>query len=141
MMYKNAYKVETISPARICDALKYLIDTPLFKKYEITIDEHFLKEYEGKYDETTDFIVDENDIKIVEDMYKEQDRDDNENRKDEQIDSNKNEPSCSEEILDPETIKALFDDDDLLENEHLDGKKKETKVKDQKNKKSRKRRR
>ena len=52
---------ETIRPAVICDALKYLMETPLYKKYKIETDPSFFKRYEGKYKEKINFIVDEAD--------------------------------------------------------------------------------
>lgn len=66
LKYKTSYKCETISPARVCDALKYLIQTPLYVENDIKIDEEYFNRYDQNYDEMINFIIDEGDIKIVE---------------------------------------------------------------------------
>lgn len=45
--YKQDYMFETIRPARVCEALKYLIDTPLYKENKISIDKNYLEKYEN----------------------------------------------------------------------------------------------
>lgn len=65
LSHKTTYKCEIIRPAYLCDALKYLITTPLYKKHKIEIDPEYLDRYDKKYDIELDFIVDENDKACV----------------------------------------------------------------------------
>lgn len=49
---------EIIQPGKICDALKYLIETPLYKKYKITVYNNFFTQDENHYSEETDLSLD-----------------------------------------------------------------------------------
>lgn len=49
---------ETIRPKVIFKALNYLINTPLYIKHKIKIDEKFFKRYENHEDEIIEFIID-----------------------------------------------------------------------------------
>ena len=62
MLHSSDYMFETIRPAVVCEALKYLQNTPLYLKYQIKIDNHFFQRYDGKYDEKINFIIDKSDI-------------------------------------------------------------------------------
>lgn len=55
LMHKSYYMHETIRPAAVCDSLKHLKETPLYRKNDIQIDTRYLERYEGQ-----NFIV-END--------------------------------------------------------------------------------
>ncbi|XP_055856560.1 uncharacterized protein LOC129919626 isoform X2 [Episyrphus balteatus] len=55
------YMFETIRPAVVCDALKYLMTTPLYIKNNIQIDKAYFNQYDKEYDELVEFIVDSND--------------------------------------------------------------------------------
>lgn len=65
LLHKSAYQAETISPANICDALTYLLETPLFKKHNIQIDQEFFNRYEHNHDETLEFIVEDEDYETA----------------------------------------------------------------------------
>lgn len=51
---------ETIQLFVVCKALQYLLDTPLYKKYDIQIDSDFFQRYSKEHNEETDFIADDN---------------------------------------------------------------------------------
>ncbi|KAL7291629.1 hypothetical protein TKK_0014667 [Trichogramma kaykai] len=62
------YMYETIKPSKVCKALKYLRDTPLYLEHKIHIDNNFFNNYE--YDnEDLDFVVDEEDLRNIENTY------------------------------------------------------------------------
>ena len=56
--HKSNYMFETIRPAKVCEALQYLISTALYRKYEISIDDKYFHLYENMTNEEVDFIVD-----------------------------------------------------------------------------------
>lgn len=59
--HKSDYMFETIRPGVICEALNHLINTPLYKKHEIKIDENFFKRYENNNDDVIEFIIEDTD--------------------------------------------------------------------------------
>uniref|UniRef100_A0ABD2WCW2 DUF6570 domain-containing protein n=1 Tax=Trichogramma kaykai TaxID=54128 RepID=A0ABD2WCW2_9HYME len=63
--HKSDYMFETIKPSKICEALKYLQNTPLYKDNEIKINEEFFTNYENNNNDL-DFIIDEADIDQIE---------------------------------------------------------------------------
>ena len=58
--HKSNYVFETIRPAKVCEALQYLISTPLYRKYEISTDDKYFHLYENITNEEVNVIV-END--------------------------------------------------------------------------------
>ena len=62
MEHATSYMNEVIFPANICEALKYLQETPLYKKHDIQIDPNFFEKYENNYNSKIDFIIDPSDI-------------------------------------------------------------------------------
>ena len=56
--HKSNYMFETIRPAKVCEALQYLILTPLYRKYEISIDDKYFHLFENMTNEEVNFIVD-----------------------------------------------------------------------------------
>ncbi|XP_026475405.1 uncharacterized protein LOC113380264 [Ctenocephalides felis] len=59
--HKSDYMFESVRPKFICNAIRYLINTPLYKKYEITFDEKYFDNCENLMSEKLDFIVDKSD--------------------------------------------------------------------------------
>lgn len=57
MKHKTDYMYETIIPGLVCEALNYLIHTPLYKKYGVTASSTYLKRYEN-FENEINFIVD-----------------------------------------------------------------------------------
>ena len=67
--HTSDYMNGTIKPAKVCRALEYLLDTPLYKKNNITINKEFFKSFDNNND-NINFIVNkenENDTKSVND--------------------------------------------------------------------------
>uniref|UniRef100_A0A8D8ZHS9 ATP-dependent DNA helicase n=1 Tax=Cacopsylla melanoneura TaxID=428564 RepID=A0A8D8ZHS9_9HEMI len=60
IQHKTHYMFETIRPAIVIDALKYLCQTPLYIKNNIKIDEEYLARYNEQYNENIDFVVNNN---------------------------------------------------------------------------------
>ena len=58
--HKSNNMFETIRPAKVCEALQYLISMPLYRKYDINIDSKYFHLYENMISEEVNFIV-END--------------------------------------------------------------------------------
>ena len=58
LKHKSNYMFETIRPAKVCEALQYLISMPLYRKYEISIDDKYFHLYENMTNEELNFIVD-----------------------------------------------------------------------------------
>uniref|UniRef100_A0A8D8UR91 ATP-dependent DNA helicase n=1 Tax=Cacopsylla melanoneura TaxID=428564 RepID=A0A8D8UR91_9HEMI len=63
--HKSYYMFETIRPAAVCDALRYLRNTPLYIKHDIKIDDKYLEVYSGTQAEI-DFVVENMDLEIGE---------------------------------------------------------------------------
>ena len=63
MEHASDYMMETIRPAVVCDALKFLLNTPLYKKYSISVDNEFFTKYDEQYSEKLDFVTDEKEVK------------------------------------------------------------------------------
>lgn len=61
MEHKSDYMYETIKPAKIYEALEYLIQTPLYIKNKINIDTDFFQKYNRNLNTELEFIVDKND--------------------------------------------------------------------------------
>ncbi|GBM80454.1 ATP-dependent DNA helicase PIF1 [Araneus ventricosus] len=62
VMHKSNYLFETVRPVAVCDALDYLVQTPLYREHNITIDKSYFKRYADQdIKNTVDFIVDEKD--------------------------------------------------------------------------------
>ncbi|XP_026481429.1 uncharacterized protein LOC113388245 [Ctenocephalides felis] len=59
--HKSDYMFESVRPKFICNAIKYLINTPLYKKYEITFNEKYFDNCENLMNEEVNFIVDKSD--------------------------------------------------------------------------------
>lgn len=95
MSFKKPYKCEIVRPAYICEALRYLMTTPLYQKYGIKIDEEFFDRYEKKYDIELDFIVDEEDKSIIEEI----DKIDIESKLSESSESEDENPMHDDEVL------------------------------------------
>lgn len=94
MKHKTAYKVQTVCPARIIEALRYLIKTPLFRKHDIKIDPKFVEEFdEHDFETYIEFVVEKDDIKMLRKMEScDQDTKDADNKENNQNqDQNKNE--------------------------------------------------
>uniref|UniRef100_A0ABD2W1Y8 ATP-dependent DNA helicase n=1 Tax=Trichogramma kaykai TaxID=54128 RepID=A0ABD2W1Y8_9HYME len=66
--HKSDYLFETIKPSHICKALKYLKNTPLYTQNDININEEFFSNFEHS-NEDIDFIIDEEDLKEIEQNY------------------------------------------------------------------------
>jgi hypothetical protein len=62
VLHSTDYMFETIRPAVVCEALNFLVNTPLYKKYNITINEEFFSKYEKEVGKEIEFIVEVNDI-------------------------------------------------------------------------------
>lgn len=63
--HKSNYIYETIRPTIICQALKYLLNTPLYIENKIQIDQSFFTRYENAFDMKINFIPDSTDDKDV----------------------------------------------------------------------------
>lgn len=59
--HQTNYMYESIRPKSVCDALKHLVKTPLYRKYNIDIDQKYLNMYERQTNKTIEFIIDGND--------------------------------------------------------------------------------
>ena len=57
--HQTHYMYETIKPSNIVEALKYLINTPLYKKHNITVNDEFFKGFERNSENDVNFIVDD----------------------------------------------------------------------------------
>lgn len=55
--HKSSYLEETISPSRIMSALKYLVETPLYKQNSIIINENFFRQYH--HDQNNEMFVED----------------------------------------------------------------------------------
>ncbi|GBM98031.1 hypothetical protein AVEN_151122-1 [Araneus ventricosus] len=62
VMHKSNYLFETVRPVAVCDALDYLVQTPLYREHNININTNYFKRYADQdIKSTVDFIVDEKD--------------------------------------------------------------------------------
>ena len=59
--HKSDYMNEIVRPGQICKALNVLLQSPLYKEYGIKINNSFFKKYENNYDVKLDFVVEEED--------------------------------------------------------------------------------
>ncbi|VEN42006.1 unnamed protein product, partial [Callosobruchus maculatus] len=60
--HKSDYMFESIRPAYVCKALKHLLNTPLYKKYDIKVDQTFFNQHELNLDASLAFIVNQEDV-------------------------------------------------------------------------------
>lgn len=60
LAYKSNYMFETISPKHIRDCLAFLIQQPLYRENEITIDDEMMQHY-NQNEDGINFIIDSND--------------------------------------------------------------------------------
>lgn len=52
---------ESVGTEVVCKAISYLIKTPLYKKYNIKINNNYLDNSTSQIDSTVNFIIDQND--------------------------------------------------------------------------------
>ena len=55
MDHKSDYKFEIIRPAIVCEALMYLVTTPLYLQHKISVSTLFVQKYFGHFTEEIDF--------------------------------------------------------------------------------------
>jgi len=64
--YSHNFMTETIRPARVIQAVRYLVNTELYKKHNISFDGDWLNQIGA--DEEIPFIADESDREVVEEL-------------------------------------------------------------------------
>lgn len=60
--YKTSYMMKSIQPSKICDALSYLVNSPLYRKYDATVIPNIDNRYGPNYTDHINFIVDNNNV-------------------------------------------------------------------------------
>ncbi|XP_050499980.1 uncharacterized protein LOC126880256 [Diabrotica virgifera virgifera] len=103
--HKTDYMFETIRPAAICDALKYLIKTPLYIKHDIKVDEKYFEQYENDYSKTIDFVIH---------------RDVHEDEKNDSASEDDDHSDIENDILDTEiNDEVLLIDENIVQNDNI----------------------
>jgi hypothetical protein len=65
MEYNHNFMAETIRPSKVADAIRYLVNTELYRKHQVTVNEQWLSSYSA---ETVPFVASADDRDIVSQM-------------------------------------------------------------------------
>jgi len=64
-LYSSTTMAETIRPSKIADAIRYLVNTELYRKHNVSVNEQWISDFTS---ETVPFIASQADLALVEEQ-------------------------------------------------------------------------